>query len=1507
MLLCATFFALTSAVLDLDTKQQVCKPGPGATCNRTIGALFLQQHHRAHRNSGSLRLDRSCSSLIEDCRDTGCCEDAGYSCYEKNQYWASCRESCEAGQVNPNDDPEYQTPWTCALIGGSSTSTTEPQVNPAPGQVFVANTAGSGKARLFEFIAALTDQPVANSEARAVHSSGGAAGGVVSESQGYGLLLTGALLAALPEDVDRQKIMDYTYEMFLGWRRMCELSKNSGSCQEDEGFQCGGGQYPCLPHWKFDDNLAYPIGSGAAPDGDADALAGMLLAVMSLERSTAQPSWLDEVGRWAYETCKQFYLSSTVSSSSGAHRIVKLGSCWGGWGNQGQNPSYHAPGVYRMCRNYMKSHDDKYGSAQEGDNFEADWNRLIATSYKMFDATQCEATGLIPNWAKVYEEGQSLRAETGFSGSGTPGAEYGAEASRAVWRVTLDYLLFPSEAGDAVAFLDPVAAHLETRESDGNWAESLRVEGNCLVESIHPGWSSNMFMAGPTFTSLVCPSNSVDSGRQQELINAAGQRVASKAIDDYYSGSWVAISTITLNGDLARAAQGAGLTSTGGSTTGGIPTTVTTTGASTTGATTTTTTSLGGSCAAAGQDCRTSACCQDVGFTCYEKNEYWASCRSSCEPGEISANDDPEFATPWTCTVLSGTGSTTVVGTTSTTTTTGTGTNPSSGHVFVTQSAGSGKARLFEFIAALTDQPVPGSQARAVHSSGGAAGGVVSESQGYGLLLSGALLAALPTDVDRQKIMDYTYETFLGWRRMCELSKDSGSCQEDEGFQCGGGQYPCLPHWKFDDNLAYPIGSGAAPDGDADALAGMMFAVLSLERSASSTPAWLDEVGQWTYDTCKQFYLSSTVSSSSGAHRIVKLGSCWGGWGNQGQNPSYHAPGVYRLCRNYMKSHDDKYGSNGEGDIFESDWNRLIATSYKMFDATQCDSTGLIPNWAKIYEEGPEQLRAETGFSGSGTPGAEYGSEASRTVWRVALDFLLFPGEAGDAAAFLDPVAAHLETRESAGNWAQTLRLDGDCLVESIHPSWSWNMFMAGPTFSSLVCPSNSVAADRQQELIDAAGVRIASKAIDDYYSGSWVAISTITLNGDLLRAAEGAGLLSTGTTSTTSTMVTTGTTSTSGTTSTAGTTSTTSTTSTTTVTTTTDGSTICSSASEDCRSTGCCKEEGYTCYEKDQYWAGCRAGCEAGAVNPKDPIEYRTPWSCTLIGGTTTTTSTTTTSTETTVTTTPMSFQMVFEAVDGGEDRACRGDSSNDNSDTYYRVVSAASLERCKAQCKATQDCQGLEFKGSRCELWTRKILASKSLSGYTCLRYVDPNALRVGTFEMMDGENHACRGASPVDNSNDYFHVTSGVSLEGCQRLCRGESSCVGVEHHQGGRCEIWTRPLGIQATSAKTGYSCWRFWPEGVEIPKPREGAWEAVDGAQGRVCRGASPSDNQQSYFTVMSGTSLDSCKDQCRMSKECQGVEFHSSGRCELWSHSIGTSKASDAGYSCWRFIETMVG
>merc|ERR1719195_449538 len=80
------------------------------------------------------------------------------------------------------------------------------------------------------------------------------------------------------------------------------------------------------------------------------------------------------------------------------------------------------------------------------------------------------------------------------------------------------------------------------------------------------------------------------------------------------------------------------------------------------------------------------------------------------------------------------------------------------------------------------------------------------------------------------------------------------------------------------------------------------------------------------------------------------------------------------------------------------------------------------------------------------------------------------------------------------------------------------------------------------------------------------------------------------------------------------------------------------------------------------------------------------------------------------------------FVPVDGGADRACRGASANDNSASYYLVISTASLRECKEQCVQTSGCQGIEFKGSRCEIWTRPegIGATANVSGFSCLRYL-------------------------------------------------------------------------------------------------------------------------------------------------------------------------------------------
>lgn len=85
---------------------------------------------------------------------------------------------------------------------------------------------------------------------------------------------------------------------------------------------------------------------------DQDAILGMLLLVLATQME--QPAWWDEVARWTYQSCRAFLEHNTeqhaskVAFNDQPQRMLKLGSCWGGW--DCSNPSYHAPGHYRAFR-----------------------------------------------------------------------------------------------------------------------------------------------------------------------------------------------------------------------------------------------------------------------------------------------------------------------------------------------------------------------------------------------------------------------------------------------------------------------------------------------------------------------------------------------------------------------------------------------------------------------------------------------------------------------------------------------------------------------------------------------------------------------------------------------------------------------------------------------------------------------------------------------------------------------------------------------------------------------------------------------------------------------------------------------------------------------------------------------------------------------------------------------------------------------------------------------------
>merc|ERR1719464_86032 len=58
-----------------------------------------------------------------------------------------------------------------------------------------------------------------------------------------------------------------------------------------------------------------------------------------------------------------------------------------------------------------------------------------------------------------------------------------------------------------------------------------------------------------------------------------------------------------------------------------------------------------GACGADYGSCVRSQCCENHHYTCFAKNEQYAKCMPSCEPG-IHKDDKPPWNTEWSCKIL---------------------------------------------------------------------------------------------------------------------------------------------------------------------------------------------------------------------------------------------------------------------------------------------------------------------------------------------------------------------------------------------------------------------------------------------------------------------------------------------------------------------------------------------------------------------------------------------------------------------------------------------------------------------------------------------------------------------------------------------------------------------------------------------------------------------------------------------------------------------------------------
>jgi len=220
-------------------------------------------------------------------------------------------------------------------------------------------------------------------------------------------------------------------------------------------------------------------------------------------------------------------------------------------------------------------------------------------------------------------------------------------------------------------------------------------------------------------------------------------------------------------------------------------------------------------------------------------------------------------------------------------------------------------------------------------------------------------------------------------------------------------------------------------------------------------------------------------------------------------------------------------------------------------------------------------------------------------------------------------------------------------------------------------------------------------------------------------------------------------------------------------------------------------------------------------------------------------------------------------------------------------------------------EDCQVKFQQGCNEEILdTSDMLCTCEMGASTTVTTTNPvtTSTAAGNFRLVEGgEGRACRGSGPSDNSPSYYALTSASSGAECQSICSSTPECRGIEFNVGsGRCEVWTHP--IQSSAMVAGYDCYvRNGGPDVTTLLPTAGTFKLVEGSQNQACRGSSPSDNLQSYYRLLSTSSLTGCQSVCSSTTGCQGIEFNAgSGRCEVWTHPI-QSFVAVAGFDCYTY------
>jgi len=434
-----------------------------------------------------------------------------------------------------------------------------------------------------------------------------------------------------------------------------------------------------------------------------------------------------------------------------------------------------------------------------------------------------------------------------------------------------------------------------------------------------------------------------------------------------------------------------------------------------------------------------------------------------------------------------------------------------------------------------------------VVSEGGAAGGVVTEGMGYALLVEGA--AAAQGD---QTALKNGLGLMRAWLGMVagpshgEQPRGGGSGTAESATEVGtwpygvsaieskkGGAASGVATWKYPLKMCGKAGcEGSATDGDQDGIQGMIYLAAALEYPEDFVDVVMRAV--IAYASADVGFPDLYRSLPDGTKVFVpKGGSDWGGLLPGGgkykttghtwcYSPGYFGPSAYRMMRDFAKRNwsprFDSYlpkrqsgAATSVGDLTEA-FDGAVTAGYNILYRSSCAS-GSTSNWVGVKAEcsSDDELNcagvpwAHTPYVGdkngtctaSGTQFGAYGAEASRTPWRIAMDYLLFPEEASEvpiydtsgklesgtifnAQTFLNRIANQYwtESQCNGGNPGECVSSPGQSpfkmasaydmlhgapnivcsgVPNKANVTW-WGALLAYPTFTAFVAPFKPLA-----------------------------------------------------------------------------------------------------------------------------------------------------------------------------------------------------------------------------------------------------------------------------------------------------------------------------------------------------------------------------------------------------------------------------------------------------------------